>query len=230
MKRRHVIALVALSAVLAGCATPPQTPIALSAGVASLKPAKVGVVMSALPKVDTEFPGASCLLCYAAASVTHQALTRHVQTLPQEDLPQLAASMVRLLRAKGLDAVALESPLDLKKLPDPSTKAPNFAPKDFSSFKTRYGVDKLLVLDITALGVWRNYSAYVPTGDPKAVFKGTGYLVNLGTNALEWYLPVDVQKSADQAWDEAPKFPGLTNAYFQAIEMGKDSFTKPFEQ
>jgi hypothetical protein len=31
-------------------------------------------------------------------------------------------------------------------------------------------------------------------------------------------------KSAESTWDEAPTFPGLTNAYYQALELAKDAF------
>src|SRR5438105_4512456 len=37
-------------------------------------------------------------------------------------------------------------------------------------------------------------------------------------------------KNADKAWDEPPKFPGLTNAYYQALELGKDQFRKALSQ
>jgi hypothetical protein len=53
-------------------------------------------------------------------------------------------------------------------------------------------------------------------------------VVNLKTNAYEWFMPVNILKSAEQKWDEPPKYPGLTNAYFQALELGRDSFLKPF--
>jgi hypothetical protein len=59
------------------------------------------------------------------------------------------------------------------------------------------------------------------------LLQGVGYIVNLKNNTYEWYLPVLVTKAADQNWDEPPKFPGLTNAYFQALEIGKDSFLRP---
>ena len=111
-----------------------------------------------------------------------------------------------------------------------SSKEPDFAAKDFSSLKSQLNVDRLLVIDINALGALRTYSAYIPTSDPKAVLRGTGYIVNLSNNALDWYLPVNILKSAEQSWDEPPKFPGLTNAYFQAIEVGKDTFKQPFQQ
>ncbi|HJV61575.1 MAG TPA: hypothetical protein VJ743_11560 [Albitalea sp.] len=230
MKLGLATAFLVLSALLGGCASAPQLPVSLSKDAIASKTAKVGVAMTALPKVDTEFPGAGCLLCLAAASVANQSLTAHVQTLQPEDLAALKGDVAQLLRKRGVDVTVIGEPLDLKSLPSFSSKEPNFARLDFSSLKAKYHVDKLVVIQITALGAWRNYASYIPTGDPKAVLKGTGYMVNLSNNALEWYLPVDVQKSADQKWDEPPKFPGLTNAYYQAIEIGKESFTKPFEQ
>lgn len=230
MKMRFALALVAITTFLGGCASAPQLPLPVSKEVMSAKTAKVGVAMTALPKVDTQFPGAGCLLCLAAASLANNALTAHVQTLPYEDLPQLKDQVAKALRGKGLDARAIDEPLDLKNLPSFSSKEPNFATKDFSALKAKYQVDRLVIIDITAIGAWRDYSSYIPTSDPKAVLMGTGYMVNLSNNALEWYLPVAIRKSADQKWDEPPKFPGLTNAYFQAIELGKESFTQPFTQ
>jgi hypothetical protein len=41
-------------------------------------------------------------------------------------------------------------------------------------------------------------------------------------------MPVELAKGSDGPWDESPSFPGLTNAYFQVLEMGKDAFLKPF--
>jgi hypothetical protein len=91
-------------------------------------------------------------------------------------------------------------------------------------------VDRLLVIDITTLGVMRPYSAYVPTGAPRGILEGRGYLVNLSNNSYEWYQRVQVYRAADGQWDEPPKFPGLTNAYYQVIELGKDDFLKPFNR
>ena len=73
----------------------------------------------------------------------------------------------------------------------------------------------------------RPYSAYVPTGEPKAIVSGSVYLVNLSTNTYEWLMPFSVDKSAEGAWDEPPKFPGLTNAYFQVLEMVADRIQSP---
>jgi hypothetical protein len=231
MSIRFLAPLIAAAAVfLAGCATPPQPPISLSKEAVGAKNARIGVAMVAVPKVDTHFPGAGCLLCMAFASASNSAITTQVRTLTPEDLPKLKQDAAERLRKKGTEVVVIDEDLKLDAFPDVSKAEPGKARKDFSSLKTRYKLDRLLVLQIEMLGVIRNYSAYVPTSDPKGVVTGTAYIVNLQTGALEWYQPIDVQKSAEGKWDETPKYPGLTNAYFQAIELGKDGFLKPLSE
>ena len=90
-------------------------------------------------------------------------------------------------------------------------------------------VDKLLLFQVNNIGVHRTFAAYVPTAEPKEVFNGSALLVDLKTNLLEWYHPFSIVKAADGAWDEAPKFPRLTNAYFQALELGKDEALRPLQ-
>ena len=231
MKNSFRLAATASLLVFTGCATAPQQPIAFSHdSYANGKPVKIGVVMTALPKIDTQFPGAGCLLCYVAAATANSTLTSYTHTLTLEDLPNLRAQAVDVLMKKGINAVAIDNNIDITKLPKSHTDGPNLTKKDFSSLKAKYNVDKLLVIDITSLGFVRTYASYIPTSDPKAELSGTGYIVDLSTNTLEWYDPVSVVKSADGNWKEPPKFPGLTNAYYQTIELGKDGFLKPLAQ
>ncbi|MBE0620149.1 MAG: hypothetical protein IH605_06120 [Burkholderiales bacterium] len=185
--------------------------------------------MTALPKIDTHLRGADCLLCMAVAAGMNSTLTTYTQTLPYEDLPKLKNKVAELIRKKGTNATVIAEDLKIDALTDFDPKGLNIAKKDFSSLKGKYNIDKLLVIDITAIGMLRTYSAYVPTSDPKGMLEGTGYIVNLSNNTYEWYMPVSVVKSTDNNWDEPPKFPGLTNAYFETLEIGKDSFLKPFE-
>ena len=222
----YLAAALALSA-LGGCASAPQQPISMSAGALS-SAGRVGVVMTALPKVDTEFPGAGCLLCMAVASATNSTLTGHVRTLTHEDLPELKKQAAAAITKKGATAVVIDEELKLDALQNFGGGAQNVATKDFRALREKHNIDRLMVVQVSVLGVWRNYSAYVPTADPKAVLKGAAYMVNLQTTALEWYVPIDVAKSA-AVWDQPPKFPDLTNAYFQALEFGKDAVLKPLQ-
>jgi hypothetical protein len=224
------IAVMGLAFILGGCAvTPPQQPLAMQPASLKADAGRIGVAMSSVPKVDTQFPGAGCLLCLAAASAMNSSLTDHVRTLPPEDVPALKDRAAALIKAKGATPVPLASALDVNALPSFNSDAPNVARKDFRGLKDKHQVDKLLMIQLDTIGVVRNYSAYVPNGEPKAVFSGTAYLVDLKTNALEWYHPFNVTKAADGNWDESPKFPRMTNAFFQALELGKDEILRPLQ-
>lgn len=227
MKIRIGFVLATIVILLSGCVTPPQTPIGLTQDTFTSKANRIGVAMTTLPKADTHLPGAGCLLCLAAASLANSTLTTYVQTLPQEDLANLKNEVANVLRKKGMEVTVIADSLNLDSLPEFGTKSPNIALKDFSSLQKKYNIDKLLVIDITMVGMIRTYANYFPTSDPKGVVQGAGYIVNLSNNVYEWYSPVNVQKGADKNWDEPPKFPGLTNAYFQAIETSKDKFMSP---
>ena len=101
-------------------------------------------------------------------------------------------------------------------------RSENLPRRDFSALRAKYGIDKLLVLDITATGVSRPYSSYIPAGLPVSMVSGLAMIVDLKTNTFNWYLPLTTTRQADGAWDEEPKFPGLTNAYFQTVETVRD--------
>ncbi|WP_398498467.1 hypothetical protein [Variovorax sp.] len=230
MRWRLFAAVAALGIFLSGCAIKPQQPVPLGKDAltsSSAKSAKVGVAMSELPKVDTFFPGADCLLCYAFASASNSALTKHTETLARDDLASLKEDVAAALRKKNVEVMVIKEAIDLKSLPDIRTEVPTAARKDFASLRVKHAVDKLLVIDMPQVGYVRTYASYVPTSDPKAVVTGAAYLVDLKTNTYSWYLPININRAAGTTWDEPPKFPGLTNAYFQAIEASRDSVLKP---
>lgn len=229
---RGVFVLAAAAIFLGGCATPAQQRIDLADNYfvsGKAKQGKIGVVMVELPKPDTAFPGANCLLCLGVANGMHSSLNKEVQTFSTAELQPLPRDVVALLKKQGLDAVLIDEPLKIEALPDLNAgDAVNKSRKNFTSLKAKYKVDRLLVVHFTALGVWRSYSAYVPTDPPKAVVVGNASLIDLATHSLDWYLPVTVSRAAEGEWDEPPKFPGLTNTYYQVLETSMDAIKKPF--
>jgi hypothetical protein len=226
MSLRVAPVLAAIAISVAGCATAPQP--AIDFAPSAVESGKVGVAMTSLPAIETHTPGADCLLCLAAASMANSSLNAHAKTLPYEDLPKLKNDVAELLRKKGATVVVIDENIKVDALGDAKGEGQNIAKKDFTPLAQKYGIDKLVIINIALLGFERKYAGYLPTSDPKGILRGTGYMINLKSNAYEWYQPVEVIKSADKTWDEAPKYPGLTNAYFQALEMGKDSFLKAF--
>lgn len=227
MKKQFSIALIAVSFVLGGCAAPPQQPIALSSASLPAEGAKVGVAMSPIPNPDTYFPGANCLLCMGAASVANSSLTNHTHTLPTDDLAKMKGELADLLRKKGQKVTVIDDAIKVDDLPK-FEGGPNKARRDFSSLRAKYGIDKLVMVNITQVGMTRNYSSFVPTGAPQGTVEGVAYLLNLNDNSYEWFAPLHQVTSAAGEWDEAPQFPGLSNAYFQAVEGTRDAVLQPF--
>lgn len=229
MNTRSLVSLIGVVVLAVGCATPRQSFVELNKSVVNGEAGRIGVAMTPLRKPDTRFPGADCLLCMATASLLNASLTSHTQKLPPEGLPELKDAIAELIRKNGGDAVVIIDELKVDDLPDFESKGPNIARKDFSGLKRKYAVDKVLVLDVPLLGMHRSFSAYIPTSDPRAELEINGYLVNLSNNTYEWYQTFSESRSAQGKWDEPPNFPGLTNAYFQTLEVGKDRLLGTFQ-
>lgn len=227
MNRRVLTAALALGVVLAGCATKVQAPVSMSSNDWS-QGGRIGVVMSTLPKPDTYLPGADCLLCAGVAALANTSLTKHAKSLSTEELTALKADVAAQLRKKGADVVVFDDSINVATLTKASND--NGPAKDFSALKSKYPVDRLLVLQVDELGYLRTYSSYIPTSDPKGYIKAQGFIVHMSNNQYQWYLPVQVLRASEQAWDEAPSFPGLTNAYYQAVETARDTVLTALQQ
>lgn len=227
MNKTFMIAVLAGLLVLTGCATPKREPIALTAATLKTPGTRIGVAVSPPPKADTYFPGAGCLLCYAAASAANSTLTAHTQKLPVEDIARIKADLADALRKKGFTPTMLPDNFTVKDLAK-LDGGPGKAEYDFSPLAGKYQIDKLVVVQITLLGISRNYSSYFPTGAPQGIAAGLGYMINLADNTYAWYRPINELRGTTGQWDEEPTFPGLTNAYFQAVEGARDAVLQPF--
>jgi hypothetical protein len=228
MQYPRMIWLVVALVQLTGCASNPQLPVSFGDNALAAQSGRVGVAMTAMPKVDTSFPGADCLLCLATAATANSSLTRHTHMLTGDELLTIKDGIADRLRKKGVDAVVIAENLNIKQLKDFSGGGVNIAKKDFRPLKDQYKVDHLVLIDITRLGFVRNYAAYISRGDPIAELDGTLAVVNLATNAYDFYQEINQSKGSEGGWDEPPDFPGLTNAYYAVIESGKDAVQQPF--
>ena len=228
MKSSAVLLLLLVSAQLCGCAGNPQLPVPFADNALTAQSGRFGVAMTALPKVDTSFPGAGCLLCLATASAADSSLTKHTHMLAAEDLLTLKDGIADRLRKKGVEVSVIAENLNSRQLKDFPGGGVNVAKKDFRALKDKYKVDHLVVIDITSVGFVRNYAAYISTGDPVAELAGTISVVNLSTNAYDFFLQINQSKGAEGAWNEPPDFPNLTNAFYSVVESGKDAVQHPF--
>ncbi|HEY2531921.1 MAG TPA: hypothetical protein VGJ20_29005 [Xanthobacteraceae bacterium] len=230
MNNYKIATLLCFSLLMAACKTTPQGTLLLKADTLSAQNGKVGIVMTAMPKVDTTFPGASCLLCLATASAANSGLTKHAHTMSNQDFAKLKEQIADTLRKKNVEVTVIAEDFSTKGLKDMTDSKPNAATKDLRPLKEKYHIDHLVVVDIRFVGFLRNYSAYISRGDPIATVQGTLSVVNLSSNAYELFQDLNVIKAADGTWSEPPDYPGLTNAYFNAVEASKDQVLVSFRQ
>ncbi|MCH2158473.1 MAG: hypothetical protein MK096_06820 [Oleiphilaceae bacterium] len=213
---------------MTGCAVTPKQPIAMDQAFLSNNEKVIGVIVTPLPEMDMAYPGASCLLCYGTAAAMNSSLSSHADTISLEELEQVKHELISSLSSKGHKALLIEEEIVVKELASFSAKNEQTSDKDFSKLASKHNVSHLLVVDITFAGFVRDYSSYVPVSEPRAQISGTASVIDGSTNAYLWYLPLNIQKNADGEWDEPDlDFPGLTDAFYQAIESTKTAIKEP---
>lgn len=222
----HISKLILLSVTVllaTGCAQTPTKPVPLTPDFyAEAANSKIGFYTDPIPAANTYFPGASCLLCMAAAEVANSGITEQVQTFSSEkDLQPVSEYIETRLNEEGVSPVIIKQPINWKTLKSFSSndKTKEYATKDFRSFKTRYNIDKLVILDINTAGVIRSYSSYVPTSAPMGYLYGYIGIIDLSDNSFRMYKSFNIKTMVEGEWDEPDNYPGLTNAYYQSYDI-----------
>lgn len=211
-----------------GCASvPPQLPLSLDKSNLP-QSAKIVVVSEAIPKTSMTYPGASCLLCLAAAATANSGISSYIKELDYNAFGDLQEHVVAGLEAKGYQVVSVDTPIQVKTLPKiKSSEVINYARHDFSSLGEQYDADFIFVIDIDFVGMQRMYASYAPTSAPLATVVGKGYIVDLKSKSYVWHTPMLFRREADGEWKEPPEYPGLTNAFLQVVEDARDAILEP---
>ena len=219
MKSFLILIVITCVAILSGCAGRVQPPVALDQGFWQKESPRIGVFLASPHKAEAHILGADCLLCLAAATIANTGLINYMPTLSVDDMLNLETELADTLNAQGLIASVIDEGFSLRLLRD--TTLPTGAKKDFTGWSGTF--DYLMIVDVTLLGTQRTYSGYIPTSDPQAVVRGQVYMVDLSNNQYVLFEAFHNLRAVDGEWDEAPAFPGVTNAYFQAVESSKDN-------
>jgi len=152
-------------------------------------------------------------------------LTAHAKALPMDDLRAIEAELVGALARKGLQAEVVK-PEKLKDWKPERFEAKDgtFHARDLRPLRDKLGVDRLLAVNVQDLGFNYPFSGIIPipTGDPMAWVAGEAFLIDLRTNAYQWYRKLRTLRGVGKAWDEPPDFKALTAKYFEVLEVAKD--------
>ncbi|WP_257326310.1 hypothetical protein [Pseudoalteromonas rhizosphaerae] len=217
MKR---IIIMVLTVILVGCGTTPQPTVQLEDNHFINQERKVGLYFIRGDKATTHIYGANCLLCYGVASSLTSSLDNHLESLSTDDIDSLKGLIEDEFKQRTNYVLAIDDEKLIDKLPKFKGEL-GFAKQDFRGLKDKYDIDILVVANIQRFGAYRSFSSYVPNGDPQGYIQGLVYTVDLNTNQYIQYKSVDEKVQPEGVWDEPAEFPGVTTAYYQAIENVK---------
>lgn len=216
------LAVLLAAFLLSGCVTTPQEPISLQAGFYDKPERTVGVYVHELPKPTTTLVGAGCLLCIALAKSNNSELSTHLEAIELSELDDLAQQIADRISRQGLEVRIIDGPVDREALPDFKAGEGNFPRKDYRELRETLAVESAVFVFLDKLGAFRPYNGYIPTSDPVGYVGGEVFIVDLDSNAYQAYEPIDIQVAVDGEWKEPPAYPGVTSAFYQAVEETRD--------
>jgi hypothetical protein len=190
------------------------------------KAKKIAILINPLPEPNTHKIGAQGLLDIAINNSNAAELTAHLKTLDITEFLAIKNQLGEKVSQNGAEPILLASDYSLPKLPE-FEKEGNYTKVDYQSLKETLGADQLILINVSRVGTIRSYYGFIPTTAPQGVFTGTAQLIDLSSNQIYWHHPVNVQKPAAQEWNEAPTYPGLTNAMYQALDQGRVLLLEP---
>lgn len=205
---------------LAGCGTTPVKTVSLSDNYYE-EPQVLAVYFDPIPpQAKMTLPGAGCLLCLAVAHAANASVSDHVKTLPTSEFSDVVESVQASLQDRNVKIQQVPS-LPFSRLPRFRGISDTYAERDHRILKNMIEADHLLVMRVRHVGVERTYANYVATSSPQGTVLGELYIVDLTDNQYHLYLPIEFRVPVNGEWDEPPTFPGITMAYYEAIERAK---------
>lgn len=216
--RRAILALPLLClALLTGCATP-QPPVPMDQAFWNEKQERIGVAYTPLPAPTVALTGQQGLLDYAVNSGMASGLRAKVETWDTSSLREIPQQAAALLQEKGYTVVKLDEPINVEALKKAPSEKTGFTAMDFQPLKAQNQIDKLVLFSFASAGTTRSYYSVAPTSVPVAQIVVSTYVIDLDDNRMLYYQPKVFSRAADGEWDEAPEFPNLTNAFYQALD------------
>ncbi len=221
------VLLIAALAFLSGCATM-YKPIPLDASFWQDRQPVIGVATEALPEAGMVMLGQQGLLDIAINKGNAAPIVDQLKKLDVKRAAAISDNLAKGLSGRGFKVNNL-STIDVKAFPElkPAANAEQYAPRDFSSLKSK-GIDRLLLVSVVNVGTARNYYGFIPTSPPRAMFTVKGMMIDLKDNKLLWYNTHSATMAIADPWDQAPDFPNLSATVIKNLSEGAVTFERSF--
>ena len=124
---------------------------------------------------------------------------------------------------RQFNAKLVQLPLDSDSLQKSSSNEKKMFWIDFREFKSKYGAEYVLYLDIPKFGISREYFSFIPTSAPKGKSMIDIYLINTTDNLIESEYhdirSIDVQGE----WDTPPEYSPVKDAAITSLKSSLEA-------
>ncbi|AZN67196.1 hypothetical protein DX910_01585 [Acinetobacter haemolyticus] len=222
-------AIAVVAVTFSGCAT--LKPMELQSDFWQQPNKKVAVVVYELPKSAAYKAGNQGLLDVAINNAISNKFDNFVESLQFEPYSTLAEDIEKEFDQRGFDATVVK--LDPKNIPAlektaEQKKNPAVFQMNLAAVPDLKDKDLVFIVTSNQVGTTRSYYGFVPTSAPQGVYGGIAHLVDVKTNEIKWWKPVNVVKPVSGKWDQPPSYPNVAQAVDLAIEASKQEYKKQF--
>lgn len=225
MRRSPVVMLLSLVllSLLSGCVTSPL--VQMKQEFWTQTDRSVGVAVAKLPEATAQKVGQQGLLDMAINEAMADELSKYLKTLDLSSYGKVSGETAMRMQAKGLKVREVGKTIDVAALNDFSSEDSSrvFANKDFRPLRQELGVDRLVLLTVTAAGTQRPYYGFIPTGKPIALMSTRGEIIDLTTNEILWRQLSTNTTPIDDPWDQPPNYPNVGVAVQKVVLMARRS-------
>ncbi|HZP13663.1 MAG TPA: hypothetical protein VFB36_14690 [Nevskiaceae bacterium] len=209
-QRLRAACVVALALIATACAN--KVPrIAPSAQIWDRNVA-VGVAMMPLPAAAAYKEGSQGLLDIAINSAMASDLDSHLSRLDVTGIDQAGDQIIGKLESRGVRAQRISEAIDPERFPKSGGDGKHTAERNYDVLATRYGVQRLVLIQLASVGTTRHYFGFVPTSSPKGYARATAQMIDLRTGELLWSAASVRRQDVADEWDQPPAFPNVDRA------------------
>lgn len=228
-----VLGGLAVLGMLSACA---QQPVSMSNAFWSDTSDSIAIVIVKPPVASTHQQGSQGLLDVAISSGASSSLNDHLKTLSFAEFDGIGNDLQARLKARGLNVVGVYTEYQLPALQPMPTRTSQaasgpkkvYAQQDYRPLAATLKADRVLLITPTAIGTVRSYYGFIPLGAPQGTFITDDEIVDLKTDELLWFHTSMSNTAIATPWDEAPDFPNLTDAVYQAMNADRADILQQF--
>jgi hypothetical protein len=213
--------------LLSGCAV--RGPIALDQNFWNERHVPVAVAIAKIPTPAAYKVGQQGLLDVMINNSLAGSMEASLTKADTSRALKIPENFAAQLQARGFNATMLKDAVDIEKLEKFKEDAnPNaYTLQDFRKIDAQ-GAERMLLVQVNAVGTTRAYYGFIPLGAPQAIFTVKGMLIDLKTNKLLWDSTTSSVQPIQEPWDQSPDFPNVISAINANLEKGARDFEASF--